>query len=366
MTIHVLQVLGKEPIGGVGSFIRTNMSDTTTVKFDVIDSPGQKSNFNEFVKSKNGRVFIFPRLNKRELVNYWKKTFLFYKKNAKKYDIVHVNSPVIALPHMLFATMFGIKTRIYHAHSASYSDSFLKSIRNMLIIKIALHFATDFLACGKMAGQVNYGKRAFTIIRNGVEADRFRYDMKQRIETRKKYNVNKKFVVGFVGTLTKIKNIDYIIKIAEKMRSNKVQFMLVGDGNEKKRILQLIKQKNIKNMCLLGNKKNMQNFYNAFDVLLLPSRREGFPMVTLEAQSSGLPLIVSSNIDRTINITGNVAFLRINNSELQKWVMEIEKKNNELYLDRNDGYMKIKKHGYDVVETKYALINYYETAMKKR
>ncbi|KRN66060.1 hypothetical protein IV80_GL001620 [Pediococcus cellicola] len=352
-------------MGGVGTFIKNNIDNSTNIVFDVIDSPSKKSGFNKFIEEKGGKVFSFPALNAHEMFSYWKQTYDFYKKNAEYYDIVHVHSPAVVLPHMIFATLFGIKIRIYHAHNVRYSDSFVKEIRNALLVKIALFFTTDFLACGELAGRVNYGKKFFTVIKNGIDANYFKFEIKTRERMRKKYNVEKKIVVGYVGTLSKIKNVTYILQIAENMRDTKIQFMIVGDGNERQKIVNLIKQKNIKNVQLIGRVENVQKFYNAFDVLILPSLSEGFPMVAIEAQSNGLPLVVSKRIDSTIDISGKVVFEGIAKKNLYQWQKNIEycisKPNNRI-----EAYLKIKQHGYDISQTKYELSSYYAATMKKR
>lgn len=71
----------------------------------------------------------------------------------------------------------------------------------------------------------------------------------------------------------------------------------------------------------------------AFDVFLLPSRFEGFGIVLVEAETSGLPCFISDTITRSVNITGSVKFLSIKESS-DYWADEILKVK-ENYVRKN-------------------------------
>ena len=80
-------------------------------------------------------------------------------------------------------------------------------------------------------------------------------------------------------------------------------------------------------------------------MFLLPSLFEGLPIVTIEAQTSGLKCILSDNIDKNTNITDNVIFLNINDTEL--WKNTIAKVINSNYK-RENMKEKIITAGYDL------------------
>lgn len=58
------------------------------------------------------------------------------------------------------------------------------------------------------------------------------------------------------------------------------------------------------------------------DVLVFPSKWEGFPVALVEAQASGLPCIVSDCITSKIKLTGNIQFK--SNYDVAGWCEEIE------------------------------------------
>ena len=73
-----------------------------------------------------------------------------------------------------------------------------------------------------------------------------------------------------------------------------------------------------------GIQKNASAWYQAMDALLLPSFFEGFPMVCVEGQASGLPCFLSNNISNEISITNKVKFIPIEKYDEVKWAKEID------------------------------------------
>lgn len=72
--------------------------------------------------------------------------------------------------------------------------------------------------------------------------------------------------------------------------------LLIGEGEDEKKIRELILEYKLKeNVMLLGFKENIKEFLNKSHVFLLPSYSEGLPLSILEAMSSGIP-IISTNI----------------------------------------------------------------------
>ena len=83
------------------------------------------------------------------------------------------------------------------------------------------------------------------------------------------------------------------------------------------------------------------------DLFVLPSIFEGLPIVSIEAQASGLKCLLSSNITKEANITENVEFISI--SDDRKWIDRIKEIRNNSY-ERKNMYDIIKSRGYDLTE----------------
>lgn len=103
---------------------------------------------------------------------------------------------------------------------------------------------------------------------------------------------NNKFLA--VGRLVKQKGFDYLIEAMKEFNKfdNNYTLDIYGDGECKKRLNKLIKKYNLEEKIKIHKPvKNIKQVYLNHDIFLMPSRHEGFGLVTLEALSCGLPVI---------------------------------------------------------------------------
>lgn len=131
---------------------------------------------------------------------------------------------------------------------------------------------------------------------NGYSSSFFRYNDEQRSLLRKKYKVSKKKVVSFAGNLVSIKNPMVLPEIFKYVISkfSDVEFWIMGSGNY---------LGSLQSKCSLyslpvvycGNIpiEEMPQRFNCVDVLVLPSKNEGLPLVTIEALACGANVVGS-------------------------------------------------------------------------
>lgn len=367
--IRILHVIGKKPVGGVGTFLMNSYTKNPSYQFDIIESSNDlKGEFNEFFLKQNSKIYKFPIINTKNQLKYWRMCNSFYKNNANKYTIVHVHSPAICFPHLYFAKKYGIRVRIYHSHSTVFSDNKIKSIRNSFLLKSSLKFTTNLFACGDMAGREIFGNREFDIIPNGVNIEKFKFNKEDRSLLRKEYGWRNSFVIGCIGSLYHLKNQSFILDIANILREESIQFVLIGDGPDRELLEKRMHDLNLNNVTFMGRiNKDINKFYNTFDLLLLPSKNEGFPMVAIEAQTNGLPVILSSNIDNTVGIQNNAFFLKINlENSAHIWAhkiienMSIKNLNYRFYA-----YKRINSKGYSLEKSRSKLFEKYGNILHK-
>lgn len=113
------------------------------------------------------------------------------------------------------------------------------------------------------------------------------------IDTHKIFKKNIKYIIA-VGRFDKQKGFEILIKVFSKIIKdhNEWNLIIVGDGNLRKKYINLIKNLKLENKVILpGRAGNIQDFYNKSDIFVLSSKYEGFPNVLLEAMSNGLPVI---------------------------------------------------------------------------
>lgn len=115
----------------------------------------------------------------------------------------------------------------------------------------------------------------------GIEANKFI----------KKKRIKEPVIIGYLGRITSSKGIFDCFKVADHLDELKIdyKFIFAGEIEDSK----LFKQQVIKNSKLkyVGFINDKKKFFNSIDILLFPSKREGFGISALEANSYSIPVI---------------------------------------------------------------------------
>jgi glycosyltransferase involved in cell wall biosynthesis len=98
------------------------------------------------------------------------------------------------------------------------------------------------------------------------------------------------YLVGAVARLARSKGLDTLIDAFRAADLPNGRLVILGDGRERGRLERRLGP----NMAMPGFRKNIKDFYQAFDLFVCPSRREPLPLVMLEAFDAGLPIIAST------------------------------------------------------------------------
>lgn len=272
----------------------------------------------------------------------------FYQVLAQGYDVLELHTTFWkSLLVEELAKRAGIRKVIIHAHASSINLGINDVGRISYQEALELHekikdeltedIATDFWACSKNAAKWLYGERIsekkIKIINNPINVDEFCYCENKRKSLRKERKLEGLFVLGFLGRLEKIKNVEYAIKLAEKLhKSNpKIKLLIVGEGSQHAELEEkydYLIQREI--VCFEGYRKNVNDYYHIFDVLVFPSYSEGFPITLLEAQTNGLKCLCSEGVPCEVDVTGNVVRIALENES--EWEKEI--------LQLSDGYLR--------------------------
>lgn len=104
----------------------------------------------------------------------------------------------------------------------------------------------------------------------------------------------------------KQKQISRILDATKKLNKNGFKFkvLLVGKGTNTKDYEQVIKEKKLDNIIMLGAKKNPYPYFKISDCFLLSSQFEGYPVVFVESEILGLPIVTTDVSDSKKDIDG--------------------------------------------------------------
>src|SRR5699024_6387747 len=143
---------------------------------------------------------------------------------------------------------------------------------------------------------------------------------------RKELGLQNEVVLGHVGRFVTTKNHTYIIDVFneyQKLNSNSI-LLLIGSGELQDKIMEKAEKLNlVPKIKFLGDRSDVHELLQAFDIFIFPSIYEGLPVTLVEAQASGLPIIASDSITKEVKITNLVNFRSIHEEPI-KWAQTIK------------------------------------------
>ena len=330
---HVLEV---EPagfnLGGTEQFIVKNIHDldreTFSVSFLCCGHIYDEKAFERFRDSFDSAEALNIDYG---LLKPWK-IFLRLKNYLKTHpcDIIHIHNGFVSNMTVcaMAARLAGVPHIICHLHGTDQAEDSsvlkarIKAIRKALDLKIIGSCATDFFTCSQKAAQLTYGdsflkKHGVSFFPNAIDVSSFLYDPARRNQIRSQYQLKDHFVVGTVGRLSQEKNqlflLDIFREITKELKD--AVLMLVGDGPSRLQLQEKARQLGLEDQVIFtGAVSNVEDYLQAFDVFVLPSRTEAFPIVMVESQAAGLPTIVSDVITKETAITDLTQFVDLKES----------------------------------------------------
>ena len=275
-----------------------------------------------------------------DIVSIIKLYFLF---KDKQFEIVHSNTPKGGLIAAIASYIAGVPLRCHTFTGQRWAT--LTGFKKILLQKC------DWLICllnthvyADSESQVKFleengianprrikclGKGGFA----GIDLNRFN---KENISSEKIEGLDESgLVIGFVGRVVREKGIGELVRAFKSLREKgqNISLVLIGPFEPdldpiEPEVLEVLK--NDKNIFKLGYMPHPEKALCQTDLLCLPSYREGFPMVVLEAGALGIPSVVSripGNIDTILEGETGLSFELKSKSDLEDAI-------GKLYNDR--------------------------------
>jgi glycosyltransferase involved in cell wall biosynthesis len=187
-------------------------------------------------------------------------------------------------------------------------------------------------------------------IPNGINVSLFNKFYKPIFK--EKYNIPENiFVLGYLGALESVKNVESILSAYRKLDQEKFFLLIAGEGPLANELKDKAKKFNLSNYKFLNKIEYNQvpSFFASVDVLILPSISEGFPSVCLESLLMKTPVIATNvgEIKKIIIHNKNGFIIKSKNK-----VAEIVKYCN--FLKNNINNMKIKERDLDKIKRNFS------------
>lgn len=301
--LRVLQVIGAMDRGGAETLIMNlyRKIDRTLVQFDFLVNENRECDYDSEIVRLGGRIFRIPRYRVVNELEYKTACNHFFLNHA--YPIVHGHIGLPASIYIKEASRTGAFT-IVHSHSQNFPLSPEEIVFRMCSHRVR-GVADYYLGCSVEAGRDRFGSEivggnSFHVLNNGVDATAFQFNAvtRERIRTELKIEDDVP-VFGHVGRLTDVKNHKFLFEVFDlvKRRMPKARLLLLGRGELEDHLRFEVKELGLENsVSFLGVRNDVADVLSAMDVFLFPSFSEGLSCAVVEAQASGLPVILSTGV----------------------------------------------------------------------
>lgn len=361
--VQVAMVATHFGVTGIGSVIMNYCKalDPNKYEFTVIAGLPIAEQYKKECEQYGIHIIVLPPRHEQSFRHY---TRLLKVLKTHHFDIFHDhgNSSMMAV-ELTLARFAGIKIRIAHSHNTRCSNATIHKLLNPYFRKQY----TKALACGRKAGDWLYGEGKFTVLPNGFNTNDFQFSLEDRSRIRKELNIDDKLVIGHMGRINDQKNQDFLIDVFNEVAREKKDavLLLVGEGPCMKAIQHKASESAYKDRIIFyGVSSKPSEMYSAMDILTLPSKYEGLPVVLLEAQISGLPCIVSDRVTREVDF-GRIKWASIEN--VTEWKNKILSTQSNSILYRTN-YLKDHKdliEQYDIKNTVGQLDDIYSSLLRE-
>ncbi len=284
-----------------------------------------------------------------------------------KFDIIHTH--VSGHAHTFFGSLIAklTKTPLIHTTHCPWTDSF-RSFTGKLLVKLS--YKTLNKLSFKWSNKIiaitpweipfieKYGgkKEKIIVIPNGV--DNIFFNKIKNNNFKKQFGIKDQIVL-FFGRLNPTKGPDkFVLAAKEILKENKnIKFLIVGpDEGMLSKVKELSKdEENILILEPIREKSKIAEMYQASDIYVMPSFREGLPLTLFEALASGLPIIASpvNGIPFEIKEPENGFFVNYGdiNGLKEKIIFLLNNKKLSKEISKNN-IEKAKKYSWDLIADK--------------
>ncbi len=225
----------------------------------------------------------------------------------EKIDIIHTHSSKAGILGRWAARLARVPIITHTIHGWGFypKQNLLKKKLFILLEKITAKITDRLVAVSRANIETGIENRIgrkekYTLIRSGIKPSRFQNMEVDIGEKRKGLSLEEDTkVVAMIAPLKPQKAPLDFVKVANQVikKKPKTQFLLIGDGELRPEIEELIKELNLeKKVILTGWRRDIPQILRIADILVLTSRWEGLPRVFPEAMASELP-IVATKVD---------------------------------------------------------------------
>ncbi len=147
------------------------------------------------------------------------------------------------------------------------------------------------------AKQHHIRPKQLVMIPNGIDAPALQANLFSREDARRLLDLPQdSLVIGTIANFYPAKNLVFLIQVFAELKKQlpEAHLCIVGDGPERVSIECVVQETGLTSFIhLVGRKEEAARYLRAFDIFVLASKKEGMPLVLLEAAAAGLPIVAT-------------------------------------------------------------------------
>lgn len=306
--IRILHIVGGMNRGGVETWLMHVLRHTDREQFqmDFLVHTTQPCSYDDEIRVLGSR--IIPCMHPSKPWRYAQRFGQILHEHGP-YNVVHSHVHHYSGYTLRLAEQAGVPVRIVHSHNdTSMVQSKARLLRRGYLTFMQhwiSRYATVELAASCRAAQALYGPNWQPdshrhILHCGIDLDAFQVPVKRELICAELGLPCDALIMGHVGRFDEQKNHSFLIEIAaEVIRwEPRAYLLLVGDGPLRSHIKQQVVEAGIdERVIFAGLRSDVPRLMRgAMDVFVFPSFYEGLPVVGIEAQAAGIPLLLSDTI----------------------------------------------------------------------
>lgn len=362
--VRVLQVIGIMNRGGAETMIMNlyRNIDKTKIQFDFVENSLKRAAYDDEIEALGGKIYRCPHFNGKNYFEYKKWWKDFFRNHKNEYKIIHGHIGSTAAIYLKIARKNGLFT-IAHSHSSGSDRSLYSKLYGVLSYNTR-NIADYFFACSQAAGVDRYGQKVvhsnrYKVLNNAIDTKLFTYNEETRQRIRNEFDLKDSIVIGHIGRLVPVKNTQFLLSVFKEIKSQKpnTKLILVGGGELRETLEHQAKELGIfDDIIFTGVRSDVNNLLQAMDIFVFPSLFEGLPVTLVEAQTSGLPCVISDGVPDESILTKDLVTVMSLEQSSEKWAEHILTRLGKKRYSRVD---EIKAKGYDISETAKWLEDFY-------
>ncbi len=376
LPIRILQVVGKMNRGGAETWLMHILKNIDRDRFhiDFLVDTTQQCAYDDEIRNLGSQ--IIPCLNPLQPLLYSHNFKSMYRKYGS-YDIVHSHVHHFSGYILLLAQQVGVPIRIVHSHIDSSALEAKSKIHRRLYLGLMkswlTQYATSGLGCSHKALADLFSPNwesdpRWRLLYCGIDLNTFKKYVDSSAVRAELGLPTDAFVIGHVGRFQDQKNHRFILDIAAEIAKQepRMRLLLIGDGILRQEIEQKAEQLGLINKIIFAGIRSdvAQLMIGAMDVFLFPSLYEGLPLVLLEAQSAGVPCVISDVITEEVEVLK--PFLRRlslmqSASVWAKAILAI--KSEKLSINREDALNQVTHSAFNIQRSVQELSDVYTSLM---